>query len=285
MRPAYRASVSRRGRVTRAPPRTPRCTWISDSDSSTRNASRSVGRDTPNRSISSDSGGSMVPSVISPRMNIRRSTVATRSAIFGSRRLVTSIATSTVTRICELTNHLAGYPNRRLEPGIGDRQLATSPLIPHCPTHEVLHDLGGAGVEPLHPGIAPQPGHFVFVDVAVAAVHLQAAVDDLPLDLGGPPFQSGSVLVGEGAVVDREHALVQVGLGGVEFGLHFGEKVPIDLELADRLTERGAFERICLGQVQSSTSGRQRVTSHTDPLAGQVGHQMVKPAVEFADQV
>jgi hypothetical protein len=37
----------------------------------------------------------MVPSVISPRMNIRRNTVATRSAIFGSRRLVTSIATST----------------------------------------------------------------------------------------------------------------------------------------------------------------------------------------------
>jgi hypothetical protein len=37
----------------------------------------------------------MVPSVISPRMNILRSTVATRSAIFGSRRLVTSISTST----------------------------------------------------------------------------------------------------------------------------------------------------------------------------------------------
>src|ERR1700730_2739670 len=142
-----------------------------DSDSSTRNASRSVGRDTPKRSIISDSGGSMVPSVISPGINIRRSTVATRSAIFGSRRLVTSIATSTVTRIYELTNHLAGYPNRRAEPVIGDRQLATSPLIPHCPSHEVLHYLGRAGIEPLHPGIAPQPCYFVFVDIAVAAVH------------------------------------------------------------------------------------------------------------------
>src|ERR1700753_3746955 len=196
--------VSRRGRVTRARPRTPRCTWISDSDSSTRSASRSVGRDTPKRSISSDSGGSMVPSVISPRMNIRRSTVATRSAIFGSRRLVTSIATSTVTQIYDLTNQLAGYPNQRFQPVIGERQLAISLLIPHRPSHEVLHDLGRAGIEPLHPGIAPEPCYFVFVDIAVAAVHLQAAVDDLPLDLGGPPFQSGSVLAGENGRAGRE---------------------------------------------------------------------------------
>src|ERR1700744_1577220 len=115
-------------------------------------------------------------------------------------------------RICELNNHLAGYPNRRVEPGIGDRQLATSPLIPHRSAHEVLHDLGGAAVEALHPRITPEPSDFVLVDVAVAAVHLQAAVDDLPLHFRGPPLEAGGILVGELAVVEREHALVEVAL-------------------------------------------------------------------------
>src|SRR4051794_23329982 len=58
---------------------------ISDSDSSTRNASRSVGRDTANSAISSASAGSASPSVSSPRTIRRRSSSATSSAILGIR--------------------------------------------------------------------------------------------------------------------------------------------------------------------------------------------------------
>ena len=56
---------------------------ISDSDSSTRNASRSVGRDTPNCSISTASDGSASPSASSPRTILRRSSAATSSAVSG----------------------------------------------------------------------------------------------------------------------------------------------------------------------------------------------------------
>ena len=73
------------GVCTRAPPRAPRRTLISDSDSSTRNASRSVGRETANSAIRAVSAGSASPSASSPRTILRRSCAATSSAILGTR--------------------------------------------------------------------------------------------------------------------------------------------------------------------------------------------------------
>ena len=58
---------------------------ISDSDSSTRKASRSVGRDTANSAIRAASDGSASPSASSPRTILRRSSAATSSAVFGTR--------------------------------------------------------------------------------------------------------------------------------------------------------------------------------------------------------
>ncbi len=83
--PNWAAAASGPGTVTRAPPGGPRRMVTSESDSSSRNASRSVGRDTPNCSISSGSVGSHSPSVISPRAIIWRIRPATMSAIFCGR--------------------------------------------------------------------------------------------------------------------------------------------------------------------------------------------------------
>src|ERR1035441_6852799 len=77
----------------------------------------------------------------------------------------------------------------------------SSPQKPRLRAHDLLHDLGRAAVEPLHPGVSPEPGDLVLVDVAVAAVQLQAAVHDFPLQFGGPPLGPG-----------RLHAPVQVGV-------------------------------------------------------------------------
>src|SRR4051812_21749712 len=49
----------------------------------------------------------------------------------------------------------------------------------HGAADDLLHDLARAAVQPLHPPVAPQPGDLVLVDVAVTAVQLQAAVQDL----------------------------------------------------------------------------------------------------------
>jgi len=66
-RPTYLAATAMSGDTTRAPPRAPRRTLIRDSASRIRNTSRSVGRDTPNISISTVSDGSASPVFRSPR--------------------------------------------------------------------------------------------------------------------------------------------------------------------------------------------------------------------------
>ena len=83
--PAGRATISGPGTRTRAPVREPRRTSTSRSDSSTRTASRSVGRLTPKCAISSASLGRKSPSLSWPSTTIRRSVPATSSAVFGER--------------------------------------------------------------------------------------------------------------------------------------------------------------------------------------------------------
>ena len=83
--PTCRAATDRSGVTTWAPPRAPRRTVSSDSASRIRNASRSVGRDTPNCSCSSASGGSRLPGRSSPRTIWPRSRAAISSAVFGAR--------------------------------------------------------------------------------------------------------------------------------------------------------------------------------------------------------
>ena len=80
-----RAATDKLGWVTRAPPREPRLTLIRSSASRMRNASRSVGLDTPNCTISCCSDGRVSPGRSSPRTIWRRYKVAMSSAVLGAR--------------------------------------------------------------------------------------------------------------------------------------------------------------------------------------------------------
>src|SRR4051794_9601337 len=119
MKPAYRAATSMLGIWTRAPPCAPRRTVISDSDSRTRNASRSVGRDTLKRSSSSASEGRASPSFSSPRTICLRSWSAISSAILGSRMgcsplIPTSIASATTSPFAHCRYRESHSPNWKI---------------------------------------------------------------------------------------------------------------------------------------------------------------------------
>src|SRR5262249_23829069 len=54
---------------------------------------------------------------------------------------------------------------------------------------EKLHDLVGAGIDPLHPRVAVHARDRIFVHIAIAAEQLEAAVDDFVLQVGEPVFR------------------------------------------------------------------------------------------------
>src|SRR5699024_10243678 len=60
---------------------------------------------------------------------------------------------------------------------------------PEIAADELLHDLVRARPDLVDPGVLPGPGDAVLVHEAVAAVQLDALVEDLALDLRGPPLR------------------------------------------------------------------------------------------------
>src|SRR5215472_4678107 len=77
---------------------------------------------------------------------------------------------------------------------------------------QFFHDLVRAAVDLLHPAVGIKPRDRVFPHVAVAAVELQALVDDLALQVGGPVLGHGgggdvelALEMARNAIVD-EHA-------------------------------------------------------------------------------
>src|SRR5690606_35099370 len=73
----------------------------------------------------------------------------------------------------------------------------------HVPSDQILHDLRRTAENGLNPGIGVGLGNPVLVHVAVAAVQLQAPVDDLLGELGAPPLGLGRVDGGQFAVDHR----------------------------------------------------------------------------------
>src|SRR5262245_25313098 len=61
-----------------------------------------------------------------------------------------------------------------------------------APRDQKLHDLVGAGVNAGHPRVTIHSRDWEFVHVAIATEELQAAIDDLSLQLGEPIFGHGS---------------------------------------------------------------------------------------------
>src|ERR1044072_8186923 len=89
-----------------------------------------------------------------------------------------------------------------------------------------LHDLAGAAVDALDPGVAPGAGDRIVVDIAVAAVELEAGVDQLAMRLGDPELGDrrgcGVELAGEeagDAVVDEDPGDHRLGLAVCEHEL------------------------------------------------------------------
>src|SRR3954453_16932264 len=75
--------------------------------------------------------------------------------------------------------------------------LATEPEVA---PDQLLHDLVGPGPDPRDARVRPGAGDAVLVHVAVAAPQLDAGVEDVVLDLGGPPLRLRRVDGREGAV-------------------------------------------------------------------------------------
>src|SRR5262245_16996036 len=57
--------------------------------------------------------------------------------------------------------------------------------------HQLLHDLGGAGVDAVHAGVRIGARDRILEHVAVAAEQLQAGVEHLVVELGEPPLAHG----------------------------------------------------------------------------------------------
>src|SRR5271165_131512 len=106
--------------------------------------------------------------------------------------------------------------------------------VPERAADKVAHDLAGPSVEALNARVTPEPGDLVLVHVAVTAMDLQAAVDDLPLRLGRPQLGARRLLRGQLAGVDRLDAPVDIDLHDVQLDAHVRDRVPVDLEGADR---------------------------------------------------
>ena len=74
--------------------------------------------------------------------------------------------------------------------GVVAQAPRTSPkrLQAHVFGDDDLHDLAGAAVDAVHSVVGVQPRNGVFVHVSVAAVELEAAIDDLAGGLGAEQF-------------------------------------------------------------------------------------------------
>src|SRR6202171_4425206 len=84
-------------------------------------------------------------------------------------------------------------------PMVGRRRIdcVVGPLNTEASTDDLLHDLGCAAVDRLHPRIEVGPRDRVLAHVAVAAMHLQATVDEADLCLAGVPLGNRGLLRGE----------------------------------------------------------------------------------------
>src|SRR5215469_13569086 len=87
---------------------------------------------------------------------------------------------------------------------------------------DLLHDLGGAAEDGLRPAVGVGPGHRVLPHVAVAAVQLDAPVDDPVAQLGVPPLEHGGFLGAQPAGVVLGDAAVGERAGHRQLGRHLG---------------------------------------------------------------
>ena len=150
---------------------------------------------------------------------------------------------------------------------------------------DLLHDLGGAPVDPGDAGIDVRPPDGVFGHVAVPAVELHRGVDGPTLQLGAPPLGHGRLLGRQLGFVEGEDALVDEGLGDAHLGGHLGQAEPGVLEGGHRSAERLALHGVGDGGIERGTGGGHAGHGDRQALLGQVDHKVAEPLALLAEQV
>src|SRR6056297_4276905 len=73
-----------------------------------------------------------------------------------------------------------------VKPPAPNAPRGTPPRPSKRPRDQLFHDLVGAAIDALHPGIGPHFGDVVFLHVAIAAMQLQTFIQHLALRIGQP---------------------------------------------------------------------------------------------------
>src|SRR5947207_14111172 len=84
--------------------------------------------------------------------------------------------------------------------------------------YHIVHDLVGAGADALEAGVAPGAAHRRLLHVPVAAVDLEARVDEAVLHLGAVLLRHRDLRDGILAVQDPPHRRVEERASGFELG-------------------------------------------------------------------
>ena len=172
----------------------------------------------------------------------------------------------------------AGLPGEPRGSRLGGRGLQR-------PRHQLLHDLGGAGVDAVHAGVGVGARDRVFQHVAVAAEELQAGVEHLVVELGQPPLAHGRRGGVELACQEQLQAVVEEHARHRHLGLHLGQLEARVLEIGDRLAEGLALARVVDGPSQRRLHDGDGADGHQQALARQLVHQAGEAAALLAQDI
>ena len=116
-------------------------------------------------------------------------------------------------------------------------------------------------------------------------MELDALVDHPAGHLGRPPLGGGRVLGGQSALVQGQHAPVDVDLGDVDLRLDLGQPEAGVLERADRPAEGGPLLHVLERPVERGLGRGDRADRDREPLLGEVGDQVGEALALVAKQV
>src|SRR6478609_5594983 len=173
----------------------------------------------------------------------------------------------------------------RLTPRGGSTSGVGHSLEAQGAADDLLLDLRRTAVDRLDPAVHEGLRDRVLEHVAVAAVQLDAAVDDLGLELGGPPLRHRRERGVDLAGVQLGHAVVDEDPGDVGLGGHLGEHEAGVLELADRLAEGLALLGVVEAEVEHVLAGGDRHHRDRDALLREVHHQRDEAGALLSEEV
>src|SRR5690606_34808899 len=101
--------------------------------------------------------------------------------------------------------------------------LSESALPGDLTPDDLAHDLVGAAVDAVHPGVEERLRDRVLGDVSVTTVQLHAGVENLPLALGRPELDLRGLFARELLVPVRQQSAVEVCPHHVDRGGNVGE--------------------------------------------------------------